>query len=548
MPVTDINPLGNSSPRHFLEIEGTVFFSAEDGTSGRELYITDGTTEGTAMVKDIFPGGEDDDGIPLSIEFVNYQGTLFFAAEDGEHGRELWKSDGTEAGTVMVKDIYPTTNNFTRSSNPRDLTVYNDQLVFIASDSTGRKIWRTDGTEEGTQILIDMEAENGLLNANGTLFFSASDGESGTELWRTDGTPEGIQLVQDIFAGPNDSSPMLLNYINETLFFTAVDENNGRELWALSPLRIQAALDASSTEVCTPEDNLTFSVTATDAGSEPTYQWYVNNQVVEGETGTSFTASNFEDGDEVKVQIIASKDVWVLQDSIFSEAITISSSGLTPQISVAGNLLTATEATAYQWYLEGEAITDATSRTFTARESGNYQVEVFNEAGCSFLSDAVSVIVCSLEAPLIRQEGDSLFVAQAGSYQWFLDGEPLPDTTQRIEAAESGSYTVEVTDASGCSVTSEALEINITGIEDPRIAKQVLTYPNPARTRLSVVSQMNEPINIRIYNSTGHQVYENIVAPGQPHFEIDLGRLTPGLYLIRLQSEQGLSHRKLIKE
>jgi hypothetical protein len=107
---------------------------------------------------------------------------------------------------------------------------------------------------------------------------------------------------------------------------------------------------------------------------------------------------------------------------------------------------------------------------------------------------------------------------------------------------------VEVTDASGCSATSEALEINITGIEDPRIAKQVLTYPNPARSRLSVVSQMPEAIKIRIYNSTGHQVSENMIAPGQPHLEINLGKLSPGLYLIQLQSEQGLSHRKLIKE
>ena len=548
VPVSDINPFGNSSPRHFLEIDGTIYFSAEDGTSARELWKTDGTTNGTVLVKDIFPGDENDDGIASNAEFVNYQGTLFFAASDGEHGRELWKSDGTEQGTVMVKDIYPNTNNFNRSSNPKSLTVYNDLLLFIASDSTGRKIWRSDGTEQGTQILIDIEANSGFINADGTLFFTATDDEHGRELWRSDGTPEGTQLVQDIFAGTNDSSPRLLDYINETLYFTALDASNGRELWSLSPLRTQATLETGSTEVCTPEDSLTFTVSTADAGAEPTYQWYVNDQAVEGQTGTTFSANNFTNGDEVKVQVIASKDVWVLQDSIFSESIAVSFSQLEPQISVAGNQLTATEAATYQWYLEGEAITNATGQTLTAQESGSYTVEVSNEAGCTFLSNAVSIVVCALETPVIQQEGDSLFVDQAGSYQWFLDGEPLTDTSQRIEAAESGSYTVEVTDASGCSATSEALEINITSLEDPRLAREVLTFPNPARTRLSVVSQLPEPINITIYNATGHQVYENMIAPGQPHLKISLGKLSPGLYLIRLQSEQGLSHRKLIKE
>jgi len=320
--ITDINPFGDSFPRNFVEIDGTIFFSAVDGTSGRELWKTDGTTEGTELVKDIFPGGL---GVSSNDDFVNYQGTLFFAANDGEHGRELWKSDGTEQGTVMVRDIYPNTNNFTRSSIPRNFIVYNDQLLFTANDSTGRKIWQTDGTEEGTKKLLDVEVPSlrGFVNANGTLFFTATDEEHGLELWRSDGTPEGTQLVQDIFAGPNDSSPRLLDYFNETLYFTALDESNGRELWALTPLRTQATLEASNTEVCTPEDSLSFTVTATDAGSEPYYQWYVNDQAVEGQTGTTFSASNFTNGDEVKVQVIASKDVWVLQDSVFSETITM---------------------------------------------------------------------------------------------------------------------------------------------------------------------------------------------------------------------------------
>ena len=78
------------------------------------------------MVKDINPGA----GGSSPGALTNVNGTLYFSANDGTHGFELWKSDGTAAGTTMVKDIAP----LATSSSPQSLTTLNGALCFKAND------------------------------------------------------------------------------------------------------------------------------------------------------------------------------------------------------------------------------------------------------------------------------------------------------------------------------------------------------------------------------------------------------------------------------
>src|SRR4029078_11423156 len=80
-----------------------LFFTAADRVHGRELWKADGTRAGTTLGKDTGPGRAG-----ITQPYLTAVGdTVFFGADDDVHGHELWKSDGTEAGTVMVKDIYP---------------------------------------------------------------------------------------------------------------------------------------------------------------------------------------------------------------------------------------------------------------------------------------------------------------------------------------------------------------------------------------------------------------------------------------------------------
>ena len=104
------------------------------GIHGRELWSSDGTAEGTSMVKDIWPGpGSASPGAFLG-DFIDVRGVLYFSAEDHTHGRELWRSDGTEEGTFLVKDILPSI----ASASPRWLAEVNGRLFFFAD----RELWQ----------------------------------------------------------------------------------------------------------------------------------------------------------------------------------------------------------------------------------------------------------------------------------------------------------------------------------------------------------------------------------------------------------------------
>ncbi|MBW8875054.1 MAG: S-layer homology domain-containing protein [Acidobacteria bacterium] len=233
----DVQPgAGSSHPTSLLRLGGSVLFVADDGATGLELWRTDGTTAGTVQVKDVNPGpGAGIQFIPSSgLALTPMGNAVYFVADDGTSGRELWKSDGTAAGTVRVKDIRPGS----ASSDVDLLTVAGNRLFFVADDGVhGRELWVSDGTGAGTRMTRDAApgpgspAIQGLTALGFHVLFSADDGVHGRELWRSNGGPAGTFQVQDIAPGAAPSTPTGFAASGDGVYFAANDNLAGFELW-----------------------------------------------------------------------------------------------------------------------------------------------------------------------------------------------------------------------------------------------------------------------------------------------------------------------------
>ena len=200
MLVKDIRPghAAARSPVDLTNVNGTLFFAADDGTNGIELWKSDGTAAGTVLVKDINPGS--DGSSPGNLTNVN--GTLFFAADDGverlraveerRHGRRHRPGQGHPPGADSFATPLP-------HERERDALLRGQRR-----HATGSELWKSDGTAAGTVLVKDINPGGigsipvNLTNVNGTLFFSADDGAHGEELWKSDGTAAGTVLVKDI--------------------------------------------------------------------------------------------------------------------------------------------------------------------------------------------------------------------------------------------------------------------------------------------------------------------------------------------------------------
>lgn len=222
----------NSHPENLFQYRDFLIFAAESADEGTELWMSDGTEEGTVLLKDINPGQASSN----PAEFIEFQNFVYFSATTADEGRELWVTDGTEAGTQLVMDI----NAGAANSSPHDFEVFQDLLWFTATTpDEGAELWNSDGTAAGTSLFMDINEGSGISNPDHKfaaeftdfLYFSAQTDSTGNEVWITDGTISGTRIVKDISEGAASSNPQSFIEVDGSINFTAETDSTGRELY-----------------------------------------------------------------------------------------------------------------------------------------------------------------------------------------------------------------------------------------------------------------------------------------------------------------------------
>lgn len=235
-PAEDAPPWFGPSPASLVEFRGKLFFAANFVDGRRELWRSDGTEAGTVKVKSFPPLQGPYYGSELT-ELTPVGTRLFFTVADALHGKELWVSEGTTASTRLVKDIEPGVTG----PAPYSLKAVGDHLLFFRyipetpTTPAHQELWRSDGTDAGTVLVKDLGPDSSIIFSQAivgtTLFFVLSDAAHGTEVWKSDGTRAGTGIVKDIVPGADSSYPFNLRAVGTHVFFTATDAAHGNEVW-----------------------------------------------------------------------------------------------------------------------------------------------------------------------------------------------------------------------------------------------------------------------------------------------------------------------------
>ncbi len=229
----DINPgLGNASPVYLHAVGKNIYCFANNGTSGRELFWADSVTK-PKLVQDMNTGLDNAIPVAMGSPMIGHGGNLYFTADNGASGLELYRYDGTN-NPSLVWDIM----TGGADASPDNYVEHLGTIYFRArTDANGYELWEYNTTTQQTKRLTDIQAgadsslTGEIVYFNNHLVFTAENSSKGEELWQYNVLTQQASLIMDIDTGTASSSPRNLTVIDNKLYFSATELHTGRELY-----------------------------------------------------------------------------------------------------------------------------------------------------------------------------------------------------------------------------------------------------------------------------------------------------------------------------
>jgi ELWxxDGT repeat protein len=555
--VKDLNPGEAWSvvrTRFQVEFNGAFYFLGNDNRFGIEIFKTDGTDAGTLFFKDINPGNKSSDILRL----FKPHNQLTFVANDG-NGFDLWTSDGTYGGTQIVKEIGgPYSYNITR------IFEFESRFIFAIQSNSGFELWISDGTSVGTNQVIDLNPGTGNgVNAvsiginNQVLVFEGTGANGlGGELWRSDGTEAGTTFVKDIYPGAASSKPRNFILINGTLYFFALDAN-GMGIWT-----------TDGTEMGTQKVKVLGKGTFIFGGQTKSYTYFglIQNDSFDlwksdGSSGGTQLVKNLQ-GNSVPFNFAAvgEKLVFSYDDGIFGGELWISD-GTTAGTKILKDINPGQFSSIFQ-NNTAQAVGDKVYFAANNGVDGNELWETNGtELGTKLLFDLQPGGLSSNPHNL-RADGKNLFLSAIHDgvdkmWHWntsvgtpTLIGGSNPSNYTLIDntvffLADDGLSGRELWKYEFTKGELSNESDKVTGIEEDS-QKNLSVYPNPTNGFLNVLNARTTKA-IQVIDIMGRKVnFEMLESTGS--IRIDLTTAQPGIYFLEVLSDNGVKGRvKVLK-
>ncbi len=516
-----------SDPANLVNSKGFLYFTAIDSTTQRGLWVSDGTNSGTQKIIDLeLP----DYGVGLT----DINGSLYLSAIHPSWGEEPYMSNGTAEGTRAMANVNPS-----GGSSPSNFFAYKDEIYFTADDGTnGSELWKLDPNSlTGATMVKNINPSSGsgiseITVANGLIYFKANDGYSdpyhGQELWASDGTEHGTNILADINEGTGGSLPGDFTFINNTLFFRA-DGAGGNELWYLNDPDLN---------VCKGE-----SITIQTGNPDGEIKWYdapSNGTLLY--TGSTFTTaaltsptSYYADltlkgctSERVEIDVgIINPDPVITNDTIGegeTATLTYSSNGTV------------------EWY-------NNSSGDVLLHTGENFTTGILNNDTSFYLKTVYNACESSLaQAKVIVLPKYTLTVTEGTGSGDYIEGaeiviEAFPPPANHVFNGWHGDtiYVTNVSD-SVTTVTMPNMDINLTATYTTIVATtdflssglDIDVYPNPAKQFIQIEGIQGK-YGVQLFDITGRLV---LIQKLESNGKLNIEHLQRGVYQLLLTNDR----------